>query len=491
MRTTLLPTCAALLLCVLSFGCGGSVPLTSATGTTTNVNNPGNTTNNTVPPTPTASVSLMLSDSAACKAPNGPMAHVYLSIADIKASTSATAPANDPSFVDITPGLSGQPRQVDLMGKANSKCFLASSVGTALQLALGNYQQIRIILTPDSAASVVSQNACGASYANCIVLSDNSLHDLQVGAAATSGVEIPVSQIANGGLTINAGEQPAIDFNFDICSSIVLTSDGGYEFKPVVHVGLVSSSGGNITGTIVSSATGVALNGGTVVVALEQKDASGIDRVLMRTVAGTDGSFVLCPVPQGTYDIVAVGVDGANVAYSAGVETGIQSGQIAGEIPLVPGSRQGTLQGLMSTQNAGLPPAATVGAMQSDALQKIESNGVTITVPLLPTQSPYNEAMLTASAQNCPSGTDCASYSMLLPTTAPNVLACSSQTTSFSQQGTTPGYIAESFAQNSGSGSQDCASSNLRVTTTPNGGNLTLNPGSNTTAANMTYTQCR
>ena len=492
MRTSLAPTCAAFIVLCLS-GCSGGSPFATGSGTTTNISAPITNTGNTTPnPGTTTAVSVMISDPAACKAPNGPLTHVYVTIADVQASTSADAPANDPSFVDLTPNLSAAPQQVDLMGQASSKCFLAS-LGIGQQIAVGDYQQIRIILTADASASRVSNNACGASYANCVVRSDNSLHDLQLSAETTTGIEIPVTQIANGSLAIDAGEQPSIDLNFDVCSSILQTADGGYELKPVVHAGLVSSTGGSISGMVVSSSTGAALKGGSVIVALEQKGAkSGIDRILMRTAANADGSFVLCPVPQGTYDLVAVGVDGENVAYSAGVETGIQSGQIAGEIPLVPGTRQGVLQGLMATQRTLMPAVPTAAAMQADALQQVGASGTTITVPLLPTQSPYNEAMLTAGVGNCPAGTDCASYSMLLPTVAPNVVACSQQTAQFTQQGSSPGYTAESFAQIPESGgAPDCLSNNVRATTTPGGGPLALKPGETTTAANMSYTQCR
>lgn len=493
MRPSLPPACAALVvLCLFSSGCSGGSPFVAASGITTNISAPTTPSSPAPTSTPTAAVTVMISDPAACKAPNGPLAHVYVTIAHVEASTSADAPANDPSFVDIIPGLSAAPQQVDLLGQASSDCLLGS-LGVGQQLAAGNYQQIRVVLAPDADASKVSHNACGASYANCAVRTDNSLRDIHLSAETTTGIEIPVSQIANGSLSINAGEQPAIDINFETCSSLVQTPDGGYELKPVVHAGLVSAKGGSISGTVVSSATGAALKGGMVVVALEQKGPkTGIDRIMMRTAASADGTFVLCPVPQGTYDLVAVGVDGANVSYSAGVETGIQSGQTAGKIPLVHGTSQGILQGLIATQRTTTPPVPTAAATQADALQQIGTNGITITVPLLPAQSPYNEAMLTTSAQDCPPGTDCASYAMMLPTEAPNVVACSQQTAQFTQQGNPPGYTAESFAQIPESGgAADCLANNARVTTAAGGGSLALSPGETSTAANMTYRQCR
>lgn len=504
MRPSLPRVCAAFLpLCLFFVGCGGGNPfrpavnvgtMTPQTPDTRPVTNPVTVpvavTNG--PSISTASVSVMISDPAACKAPNGPFAHVYITLTDVMASTNPDAPANDPSFVDLTPGLSNAPQQVDLLGQPNSQCFLAS-LSVSQQVAAGNYQQIRIFLAPNSAASTVANNACGASYANCIVLSDNSLHDLVLPPATASGIQIATNAMANASIAVNANEQPAIDLNFDTCSSILQTSDGEYEFSPMVHAGLVGTSGGTIAGTVVSSTTAQPLQGGLVVVALEQKDPkTGIDRILMRTAAGSNGAFVLCPVPQGTYDLVAVGVDGAQVSYSAGVETGIQAGQLAGEIPLVPGGAQGTLEGMITTQNTGPPPVGVSVAVKASALQQISNMGVTITVPLLPSQSAYNDAMLTTSGSNCATGVDCGSFAMQLPSSAPNVVACSEQTAQFTQQpGSPPNYIAASFAEIPGSGGvPDCTANQLSVTATPQGRSIVLNADQSTTAASMAYTQC-
>jgi hypothetical protein len=437
--------------------------------------------------TPSASVSIVISDPAACKAPGGPYTHVYVTIADVQASTNADAPANDPSFVDLTPALSSAPQQVDLMGKANSNCFLAS-LGIGQKVAAGNYQQVRIFLAPDSHASSVSNNACGASYANCLVRTDNSLHDLILPSATSQGIELVASHIINGSIAINAGDQPFIDLNVDVCSSILATADGEYELNPMMHAGLIPSTGSTISGTVVSSTTGQPLSGGNVVVALEQKDATGTDRILMRTSASSNGTFVLCPVPQGTYDLVAVGMDGANVSYSAGVETGIQSGQLAGKIPLVPGSQQGTLAGLITTQGTSLSPIGVSLAVQADALQQIATNGAMITVPLLPIQSPTNEAMLTTNGSNCAPGVDCAPFAMQLPSSTPNVVACSEQTAQFTQQqGNAPEYIAESAAEVPGSGGvAACSTGNLHAP----GGAVSVGSGETAMASAINFTQC-
>ena len=492
MRPWIPTACVVLLLCLVSFGCAGGAPPNAGStlsSPSTPVTSP--VTDPVTPPVTAngATVSIVISDPAACRTPGGPFSHVYVTIADVQASTNPDAPANDPSFVDLTPGLSAAPQQVDLLGQANSNCFLAS-LGVGQQVAAGNYQQVRIYLAPDSRASSVANNACGASYANCLVRTDNSLHDLVLPAAASQGIELAANHIINGSIAINAGNQPYIDLNLDVCSSILATADGQYEFNPIVHAGLIPSTGSTISGTVVSAKTGQPLTGGNVVVALEQKDAAtGIDRILMRTPAGSNGTFVLCPVPQGTYDLVAVGVDGANVSYSAGVEMGIQSGQLAGKVPLVAGSQQGTLEGLITTQGTGLTPIGVSLAVQADALQQIATSGATITVPLLPSQSPYNEAMLTINGSSCAPGVDCAPFAMQLPSSAPNVVACSEQTARFKQQhGSTPGYTAESMAAIPGTGGAAvCAAGSLLA---PNGP-VAVGSGETTMTSAISFTQCQ
>src|SRR6202045_713085 len=154
----------------------------------------------TAPATSLANASVMLSDPATCMVPDGPFAHVYVTVTDVKASVNATAGDNDPSFVDLTPGLSAQPKQIDLLGQANNQCFLAS-LGSTQQLQPGNYQQIRILLANNS--TTIANNACNGS-ANCVVLGDGSVHPLQLSSESTTGIKIPSGQIANGGVNIAA-----------------------------------------------------------------------------------------------------------------------------------------------------------------------------------------------------------------------------------------------------------------------------------------------
>ena len=205
---------------------------------------------------------------------------------------------------------------------ANNQCFLAA-LGDAQELQPGNYQQIRVILADNAATSSITGNAC-SSAANCVVLGDGTIHELQLSRESKNGIKIPSGQIANGGFNIGAGQTKDLDIDFNTCISIVQQKNGEYRLKPVLHAGEVSTTSSSINGIVVDSATGKPL-AGAVTVALEQKDAAGIDRVFMSTLTDATGAFVFCPLASGTYDVVVVGSSGATV-YSPDVITGVSTG---------------------------------------------------------------------------------------------------------------------------------------------------------------------
>src|SRR5437868_11995567 len=103
-----------------------------------------------------------------------------------------------------------------------------------------------------------------------------------------------------------------------------------------------SSAGGggttdptSITGTVVDGTTHQPLTG-IAVVALEQKDKNGIDRIVMSAIANASGQFTLHPVPPGSYDLVANASIGSGKQYSANITTGVQPGTQLSGVPLLP-----------------------------------------------------------------------------------------------------------------------------------------------------------
>jgi hypothetical protein len=375
----------------------------------------GTSSNNSSTSPSSGMVSVSISDPATCAGPDGPFAHVYVTITDVQANVSASAGDNDAGWKDLTPSLASQPKQIDLLGQANNQCFLAT-LGDAQQLQAGSYQQIRLILADNSVN--VANNLCSSS-ANCVVLaSDSSVHPLQLSSEAKTGLKIPSGQIASGNFTIGAGQTKDLNIDFNTCASIVQQGNGQYRLKPVLHAGEVSTTATSINGKVLDKATGNPIDG-QVSVALEQKDANGIDRIVMSTLAGADGSFVFCPIPAGTYDVVIVGVNANGVAYQPSIVTGVANGQTTGTVTLWPGTvgTQGaaTFNGTVTSQNAS--NAGTVTDVALSALETDTASGATFTIPLLPTaqQPSATLAVETASASTCPTGTDCVDYSMVLP----------------------------------------------------------------------------
>jgi hypothetical protein len=106
----------------------------------------------------------------------------------------------------------------------------------------------------------------------------------------------------------------------------------------------------------------------------------------------------------------------------------------------------------------------------------------------LPRQSPYNEAMLTTNGSNCAPGADCAPFAMQLPASTPNVVACSEQTAQFKQQGSTPGYTAESVAETPGTGSAAaCSTERLQAANGP----VTVGSGETAMTSAIGFKQCQ
>jgi hypothetical protein len=429
----------------------------------------------------------MLSDPATCAGPNGPFMHVYVTITDVQANISSSAGDKDSGWTDLTPGLSSQPKQIDLLGQANNQCFLAT-LGATQQLQAGTYQQIRLILADNSAS--VSNNLCSNS-ANCVQLSsDNSMHELLLSSESKTGLKIPSGQIAAGGFTIAAGQTKDLDIDFNTCASIVTEGNGQYRLKPVLHAGEVSTTSTSINGKVLDPATGNPVNG-EVTVALEQKDASGVDRIVMSTLAGSDGSFVFCPIPSGTYDLVIVGEDVNGTAYQPSIVTGVANGQTVGNVSLYSGPGTATslvqLSGGVTSQNS--TSQGTVVDVGVSALETAPANGTIYTIPLLPNgqQPSATLALETASSSSCSAGTDCATYTMLLPAGGPYLGAYSASGATLSQTSPLATYVVDGLAfVPSAGGAADCSPSEQKTAPyalSMGGNSLIIQP--------LAFTQCQ
>ena len=438
-----------------------------------------------------AFVNVRISDPATCSGPKGAFSHIYVTITDVQINESGSAGNNDSGWIDLTPSLSQSPQQVDLLGQASDQCFLAT-LGATTALQPGNYQQIRITLA--SNATVIVNNLCGSS-ANCVMLSSapNAAQPLLLSSEAKTGIKIPSGQIAGGQFVIAAGETKDLDIDFNACESIVAEGNGQFRLKPVLHAGEVSLASTSINGTVVDSVTNQPISGGNTVVALEQKDGSGVDRVVMETVTDASGSFSFCPVAAGTYDVVVGAVSATGVAYAATVITGVQPGNALGLVPVTPQTGASTapasITGLVTTSTGS---AGTVADISLSALQPISSSAM-VTIPLAG-QSASMANLTTVASSTCPAKTDCASYTLAVPALNPSVgafVANASQKPAPPTAGPVS-YTIDAFSfMTDGTGTPDCSPSELKTNSTATNTPLTVASGMTSTAATLAFSGCQ
>lgn len=422
-------------------------------------------------------VHVSVSDPTTCAAPNGPYSHVYVTVSDVMIHQSANASANDSGWVDLTPGLKDNPVQIDLLG-VSQQCFLAMLGSTGIQP--GHYQQIRVILAANNAS--VANSKCGNS-ANCLTFTSDPLNTpfpLQLSSESKTGIKISSGQLAGGEFVIGSGETKDLNLDFNTCQSLVVQGNGQYRLKPVLHAGEVStqSTATTITGTIIDGSTLLPVSGGNTIVALEQKDGDGVDRVIMEATAASNGAFSFCPVPSGTYDIVAIAINGAGTTYSATVITGVQPGDTVGTIPLTPAGLPASITGQVTSVGASgaTPIDITLSALQP------AGNNLLVTVPL----AQQSAAAATLTTAGCGS-VDCALYTVSVPAANPAVAAFTTvNPVPAAPAGPPVNYIIDAQAFVPGmAGQSDCAAPDMKTSA------ITVTAGSSTPAQDINFTGCQ
>lgn len=436
-----------------------------------------------------ANVNIRVSDPATCSGPQGAFSHIYVTITDVQISASE-GNANS-GWIDLTPSLSQNPQQVDLLGQANNQCFLAT-LGAMTALQAGHYQQIRIMLANNNAS--VPNNLCGAT-ANCVMMSasPNTAQPLLLSSEAQTGIKIPSGQIAGGQFVIAAGETKDLDIDFNACESIVPEGNGQFRLKPVLHAGEVTVTSTSINGTVFDSLTNQPISGGATVVALEANDGSGVDRVVMQTVTDASGAFSFCPVAAGTYDVVIAGVSGTQVAYAVTVITGVQPGNALGIVPVVAQSGINTAPASITGQVTTSTGSAGTAADVSISALLPAGSSLMVTVPLAG-QSATSAQLTTVATAGCPTNTDCATYTLSVPAMNPSVgafVAGSSQKPAPPMAGPVT-YTIDAFAfTTDGTNTPDCTASETKTSATSMNAPLTVTSGQSSMAATLAFSGCQ
>jgi len=423
-------------------------------------------------------INVSISDPPSCMPPNGQFTHVFVTIRSVQAHISATATDDSAGWQELAPQLANQPMQIDLFSEPQTNCILAQ-LGSA-SLPVGTYQQIRLLLvsnSPDAGAVVPSPNACAGNGFNCVVLSDSSIHELQLSSQANTGLKIPPGQIVGGPIQVSAGQSVDLNIDFNACASIVQQGNGKFRLKPTLTAGQVSANRTGIGGTVVDSVTKAPITG-QVLVAVEQPDAAGIDRIVMQAATDANGNFRFCPLPMGTFDIVVVAVGPNNLPYNATAVASVPNGTNLGTIPLVAETGAAAPAVLQGTVTATTGSAGAAVDVSLSALQEISFGGSMrqITIPLETIQAtgatPEVDStglISVASNANCPVGapanTNCAQYTLVVPASNPSVGVFSASGFSFAAPA--PGDVlfsvdAQAAVPMSG-GVADCSPSEIIV----------------------------
>jgi len=294
-------------------------------------------------------VAVTISDPAVCgTSRGGPFQHIYVAITDVQAFTSPTSLQGG---VDLTPTLSEHPIQIDLLG-APRGCVLAT-LASSTWVPAGTYKQLALSLAGrDQASKIPGGTKCRGGSASCAVLADGSVVDLDASSVGSQQYSIPPERIAGGQITLVHGLH-TLNIDVDACASMLLIGGVGYGIDPTMFAALLPPSGA-IIGRVLDLNTKQPIAGDTII-ALEQQDGDGVDREIMQTGPGREGSFKLCPVPAGTYDVVAAAVSEAGTAYAATIITGVQPGYSLGDVLLQPAGAPANITGQVTASFDGFP----------------------------------------------------------------------------------------------------------------------------------------
>jgi len=433
--------------------------------------------------------------------PNGSFTHVFVTVRSVQAHIDPHADDNSSGWQELAPQLASQPMQIDLFSTPQTNCVLAQ-LGSA-SLPVGSYQQIRLLLvsnSPAAGAATPASNACAGNGFNCVVLKDNSVHELQLSSQANTGLKIPPGQIVGGPIQVAAGQSVDLNIDFNACASIVLEGNGSYRLKPTLTAGQVSANNSGIGGQAVDSLTKAPI-AGKVLVAIERTDSTGVDRIVMQMAADANGNFRFCPLPTGTFDIVIDAVNSNNVPYNATVVLNVPNGTNLSTIPLIAetgATAPAVLQGFVTAASVTsavaalqtVSPGGSAAARQiTIPLQSIQAIGATPSVD-------STESLSVEANTNCPAGsplnTNCAQYTLVVPASNPNVGVFSSSAVSYTVPASGDVLFtvdARAFVPMSG-GTADCTPPEMIAAKDTTGQPLRVTPATTTNVARIDFSGC-
>ncbi len=454
-------------------------------------------------------VTTTISDPSICSPPNGDVEDVWVTITKVTAHINGNASPTDSGWQTLV-DLTSSPMQVELFSLAQTSltCVL-KTLGSTTGLPPGNYQQIRVYLLAND--NPVAGNACAGVNANNCVKVNGNVTPLLLSSEAQTGIKIPSSQISSGGVSLQANQSADIDINFMACESLVMQGNGGVRLKPVLHAGEVALNTSTLAGKAVDSVSSSPIP--NAIVLLEQLPSGAtppIEDVKYTATTDSSGNFFFCNLAPGPYDVVIAAStwDGtAGTTYNPTITLQVPLGSNLGSVGLTPetsasGSPLATVTGQITTTTAasGATPAATDNTAAVISLTALQSTGggtpAFVIVPIF-ASTPEPPNVLTVAGTTtapCPSGTDCANYSLGLAGSNPVVATFSSTGTSYGPPAANPAIywiLATAVTPSTAStpGATDCNPSTLPATldTTTQ---VALNPGNSNPAFNIAFTGC-
>lgn len=451
-------------------------------------------------------VNVSLSDPPSCMPPNGQFMHVFITVRSVQAHIDPNASDGSSGWQELAPQLANAPMQVDLFSAPQTTCILAQLGSNSLPA--GTYQQIRLLLVsnnPAASDATPGTNACAGHGFNCVVLQDGTIHELLLSSQANTGLKIPPGQIVGGPLTVTAGQSVDLNIDFNACHSIVAEGNGQFRLKPTLTAAQVSANNSGIGGQVVDSITKGPISG-SVQVAIEQQDSSGVDRIMMQAVADSNGNFRFCPLPTGTFDLVIVAIGPANVPYNATTVLNVPNGTNLGTIPLVaetgataPAQLQGVVTATSGT--AAVSIDASLSALQTVSTGASSTRQITIPLQTIPATGTTPEVDSTGlisvdASAGCPTtapkNTNCATYTLVVPASNPSVglFSASGFTYSTPATGDVLFTLDAQAAKPMSGGTPDCMPSEQMTSKDATAMPLKVTPATTTNVAEIDFTGC-
>ena len=269
---------------------------------------------------------LSLTDAPACG-----YDEVNITIEKVRVNQSSDANEGDGGWSEV---VLNPAKRVDLLTLTNG---ILEELGET-SLPAGKYTQMRLVLAANGGA---------APFANSVIPTGGVETPLTTPSGQQSGLKLNVN------MDVAAGELADFVIDFDACKSVVRRGNSGqYNLKPVISViPRLSDAGLRVVGYV-----DTAIANGSTTVSVQQ---GGVP--IKATVPDASGTFVLYPVPVGTYDLV-VGAAGRVTAVMTGVPV------VATSITTVNSTSFAFLpQSSSSTTVTGTvtPTTATVRALQT------------------------------------------------------------------------------------------------------------------------------